>query len=257
MEELYSAEAKKISISEDTLNCMNAENFLKFWKLQNEYIASIEAKISHSDPKKAALLDKLKKLSELQAEIEVNKKVEESNKMDFSNYPVDPMVHESIKTLNEDLSAEKRLQKVLETDLQNCSYSAENQVGKLLISKCRQLSQENKELKDEINQGILPQAEAEVCLQKQQKAQLLAEYQDYSDLSIELEHELKEKQCKLSEVQACYKTLFREEAAVISAAAEAAATSSASNSTKTNYNSHYKSTSASHKFKSAKYDEQN
>ncbi|XP_075256377.1 pre-mRNA-splicing regulator WTAP-like [Convolutriloba macropyga] len=251
MEELYTSEIKKISINDDTLNCMNATTFLKFWKLQNEYLNSLEAKVSKGDAAKSAILEKLKELSRIQSEIESSKRSSSISSMDFTNYPLDPMVYDSISALNEDLTAKKRLQKVLETDLQNCSYTPDNKVGKLLIAKCRQLSEENRELQEEINQGILPQSEAEVCLQKQQKAQLLSEFKDYSEISTELEHELKDSQHKLSEVQGCYKTLFREEAAVISAQAAAEASSQNSYSSK-NGNSYHRS---SHKTKSAKYDD--
>ena len=37
------------------------------------------------------------------------------------------------------------------------------------MSKCRQLSDENKELRNEIMQGKLPQAEAEAILHKQSR----------------------------------------------------------------------------------------
>ena len=52
---------------------------------------------------------------------------------------------------------------------------------------------------------------------------------DHSDLSVELEQQLKESQLKLADVQNCYKMLFREEAASTMAAAAASNASSQSN----------------------------
>ena len=49
-----------------------------------------------------------------------------------------------------------------------------SQVGKLLIAKSRQLSEENMELQSEIRQGSLCQAQAKLCLQRQHKHTLNA-----------------------------------------------------------------------------------
>ncbi|XP_063723164.1 uncharacterized protein LOC134851141 [Symsagittifera roscoffensis] len=228
MDELYTSEIKKISINDDTLNCMPPADFLKFWKLQDDYLRNLENDLGRNSTQKATVLRKLKELAKLRNEIDASCRKAQSL-TDFDRYTVDPVVQQTISSLNEDLAAKRRLQKVMETDLHNCSYSVDNQVGKLLIAKSRQLSEENMELQSEIRQGSLCQAQAKLCLQRQHKHTLNALFKDHSDLSVELEQQLKESQLKLADVQNCYKMLFREEAASTMAAAAASNASSQSN----------------------------
>uniref|UniRef100_H2YR00 Pre-mRNA-splicing regulator WTAP n=1 Tax=Ciona savignyi TaxID=51511 RepID=H2YR00_CIOSA len=92
--------------------------------------------------------------------------------------------------MREELQQTKDKLEQANSDLSAWKFTPDSQTGKKLMSRCRTLLAENKELGLQISQGKISQLEAELALQKKYSEELKSSQDELNEFVIQLDEEV-------------------------------------------------------------------
>ena len=150
------------------------------WKDQDRYIDYLESKIvdnnragnsSDEAGRREHLLVcrlamKEQELQELSNQIAELKAAQAPSTSALRNALLDPAVNIIIQNLKKELEATKKKMQETQEELSAWKFTPDSVTGKRLMSKCRQLLQENEDLGKMISSGRLAKLEGELSMQK-------------------------------------------------------------------------------------------
>ena len=177
---------KRVTLPEDTK--FEKSEFLTLWEDQERYIDHLETKLnggsdfesSEADKKMnpdedvskrehllvCRLAIKEQELQELSNQVAELKAAQAPSMSALRNALLDPAVNIIIQNLKKELEATKKKMQETQEELSAWKFTPDSVTGKRLMSKCRQLLQENEDLGKMISSGRLAKLESELAMQK-------------------------------------------------------------------------------------------
>ena len=174
---------KRVRLSSECPDDMPA-----LWKEQDRYIDFLESKIGVSEERSGndehsalrssnsagrrehllvcRLAMKEQELQELSNQIAELKAAQAPKMNALRNALLDPAVNIIIQNLKKELEATKKKMQETQEELSAWKFTPDSVTGKRLMSKCRQLLQENEDLGKMISSGRLAKLEGELAMQK-------------------------------------------------------------------------------------------
>ena len=178
-------------ISPTDSDLTDPEKFQTLWQNQEKYIDVLEAKLTKlaenskhdkSDPNEETnkkddaskrehllvcrLAIKEQELQELSNQVAELKAAQAPSMSALRNALLDPAVNIVIQNLKKELEAAKKKMQETQEELSAWKFTPDSVTGKRLMSKCRQLLQENEDLGKMISSGRLAKLESELAMQK-------------------------------------------------------------------------------------------
>lgn len=167
---------------------MTVEKWAELWEQQNMYIDQLEAKyqsdsmvlkdleqkskVSSQDATKKEhflvmrLSAKEQEIQELMNQIAELKSAQAPSTASLRNTLLDPAVNLIIQRLKRELESNKTKMQETQEELSSWKFTPDSHTGKRLMSKCRQLLQENEDIGKMISSGRLAKLETELAMQK-------------------------------------------------------------------------------------------
>lgn len=173
---------KRVALPDETK--LEKGDFLTLWEDQERYIDHLETKLNGSDfdqedkklndedvSKREHLLVcrlaiKEQELQELSNQVAELKAAQAPSMSALRNALLDPAVNIIIQNLKKELEATKKKMQETQEELSAWKFTPDSVTGKRLMSKCRQLLQENEDLGKMISSGRLAKLESELSMQK-------------------------------------------------------------------------------------------
>jgi len=173
---------KRVALPDETK--LEKDDFLTLWEDQERYIDHLETKLNGSDfdqedkklndedvSKREHLLVcrlaiKEQELQELSNQVAELKAAQAPSMSALRNALLDPAVNIIIQNLKKELEATKKKMQETQEELSAWKFTPDSVTGKRLMSKCRQLLQENEDLGKMISSGRLAKLESELSMQK-------------------------------------------------------------------------------------------
>jgi len=188
-EKVDEVQPKRVTLPEDTK--LEKSEFLTLWEDQERYIDHLETKLngagcgefdsSEADKKMnpdqedvskrehllvCRLAIKEQELQELSNQVAELKAAQAPSMSALRNALLDPAVNIIIQNLKKELEATKKKMQETQEELSAWKFTPDSVTGKRLMSKCRQLLQENEDLGKMISSGRLAKLESELAMQK-------------------------------------------------------------------------------------------
>ena len=175
---------KRVHLSMESSDDMSA-----LWKEQDRYIDFLESKIGVDEGKSGnddehraqrssndagrrehllvcRLAMKEQELQELSNQIAELKAAQAPSMSALRNALLDPAVNIIVQNLKKELENTKKKMQETQEELSAWKFTPDSVTGKRLMSKCRQLLQENEDLGKMISSGRLAKLEGELAMQK-------------------------------------------------------------------------------------------
>ena len=183
-QEVFSSGPLKRVVLADA-DSVNSATLLKLWKEQDRYLDQLEAKFqeesaglrdlevkSRSDgARREQLLAmrlqvKEQEIQELSNQVSELKAAQVPSTTQLRSTLVDPGVNVIIRQLQKELEDARKKQQETQEELNAWKFTPDSATGKRLMSKCRQLIQENEEIGKMISGGRLAKLEGELAMQR-------------------------------------------------------------------------------------------
>ncbi|XP_070568951.1 pre-mRNA-splicing regulator WTAP-like [Ptychodera flava] len=249
---------KRVRLSQDDLKQMSKDELLARWSKQESYIDTLESRASHdslgSNEELAGLRESEEKLKQQQQDSTRRENVlvmrlttkeqemqeyatqltelkQNSSSAQLRSILLDPAINILFQRIKKELEEGKDKLEQAQSEMSAWKFTPDSQTGKKLMSRCRQLIQENQELGRQLSQGRIAQLEAELALQKKYSEELKSSQDELNDFVIQLDEEVEGMQSTIHTLQQQLKET-KHQLSQLKAAAEGAST--CSNSVKYN-----------------------
>ena len=179
-QEVFSSGPLKRVVLADA-DSVNPETLLALWKEQDRYLDQLDAKFQEDsvvlrdlEVKRARreqllamrLQVKEQEIQELSNQVSELKAAQVPSTTQLRSTLVDPGVNVIIKQLQKELEEARKKQQETQEELSAWKFTPDSATGKRLMSKCRQLIQENEEIGKMISGGRLAKLEGELAMQR-------------------------------------------------------------------------------------------
>jgi len=183
-QEVFSSGPLKRVVLADA-DSVNSATLLKLWKEQDRYLDQLEAKFqeesaglrdlevksrSDGDRREQLLAMRLQvkeqEIQELSNQVSELKAAQVPSTTQLRSTLVDPGVNVIIRQLQKELEDARKKQQETQEELNAWKFTPDSATGKRLMSKCRQLIQENEEIGKMISGGRLAKLEGELAMQR-------------------------------------------------------------------------------------------
>lgn len=197
-------DAPKRVILPDDVN-MQEGQFLTLWEDQEKYIDHLESKLADLESKEdkkindaskrehllvCRLAIKEQEIQELSNQVAELKAAQAPSMASLRNALLDPAVNIIIQNLKKELEAAKKKMQETQEELSAWKFTPDSVTGKRLMSKCRQLLQENEDLGKMISSGRLAKLESELAMQKALCEEMKKNQVDMDDFVQELDEDV-------------------------------------------------------------------
>ena len=179
-QEVFSSGPLKRVVLADA-DSVNPETLLALWKEQDRYLDQLDAKFQEDsvvlrdlEVKRARreqllamrLQVKEQEIQELSNQVSELKAAQVPSTTQLRSTLVDPGVNVIIQQLQKELEEARKKQQETQEELSAWKFTPDSATGKRLMSKCRQLIQENEEIGKMISGGRLAKLEGELAMQR-------------------------------------------------------------------------------------------
>nr|XP_002128763.1 pre-mRNA-splicing regulator WTAP-like [Ciona intestinalis] len=200
--------AKRSRKSSVDLTDLSKDDLIKKYQKQQQYVEHLESKLGNTgeDEKEKSqatessrrenvlvmrLANKEQEIQDLAAQMNHIKKAQEDTAlMSLRQASLDPGVNLLFGRMREELQQTKDKLEQANSDLSAWKFTPDSQTGKKLMSRCRTLLAENKDLGLQISQGKISQLEAELALQKKYSEELKSSQDELNEFVIQLDEEV-------------------------------------------------------------------
>ena len=178
-QEVFSSGPLKRVVLADA-DSVNPDTLLALWKEQDRYLNQLESKFQEesvtlrdSEVKRLRreqllamrLQVKEQEIQELSNQVSELKAAQVPSTTQLRSTLVDPGVNVIIRQLQKELEEARKRQQETQEELSAWKFTPDSATGKRLMSKCRQLIQENEEIGKMISGGRLAKLEGELAMQ--------------------------------------------------------------------------------------------
>ena len=178
-QEVFSSGPLKRVVLADA-DSVNPDTLLALWKEQDRYLDQLEAKfqeesvtLRESEVKRLRreqllamrLQVKEQEIQELSSQVSELKAAQVPSTTQLRSTLVDPGINVIIRQLQKELEEARKKQQETQEELNAWKFTPDSATGKRLMSKCRQLIQENEEIGKMISGGRLAKLEGELAMQ--------------------------------------------------------------------------------------------
>lgn len=194
---------KRVKLPDD-LDTLSKETLVTLWTEQDKYIDHIETIIKELESKPKGpdsaskrehllvvrLATKDQEIQELTNQIAELKAAQVPTPNALKNSLIDPAINLIIIKLKKELEAVKTKFQETQEELSAWKFTPDSVTGKRLMSKCRQLLQENEEIGKMISSGRLAKLEGELAMQKNLCEEMKKNQSEMDDFVQELDEDV-------------------------------------------------------------------
>nr|XP_006825328.1 PREDICTED: pre-mRNA-splicing regulator WTAP-like [Saccoglossus kowalevskii] len=219
---------KRVRISEDDLKQLSKDELIAKCCKQDSYINDLESKTASDHPcsseELAGLRESEEKLKQQQHESTSRERVlvmrlttkeqemqeyasqitelkQNATSAQLRSVLLDPAINILFHRMKKDLEESRDKLEEAQNEMGAWKFTPDSQTGKKLMSRCRQLIQENQELGRQLSQGRIAQLEAELALQKKYSEELKSSQDELNDFVIQLDEEVEGMQSTIQTLQ--------------------------------------------------------
>uniref|UniRef100_A0A0K2UD83 Pre-mRNA-splicing regulator female-lethal(2)D n=1 Tax=Lepeophtheirus salmonis TaxID=72036 RepID=A0A0K2UD83_LEPSM len=189
-----SGKVSRIRLNDAIEGPWTLEKVLDLWEEQDKYVDALEARVRHMGHRRENYLvmrlsSKEQELTDLTVQIRELKRLAGNSKASTRSL-LDPALNLVLSRLKKELDQAKTKMSETQEELSAWKFTPDSVTGKRLMSKCRQLLQENEDIGKMIASGRLSKLEAELAMQKTLAAKMKKNQLEMDEFVQELDEDV-------------------------------------------------------------------